>query len=101
MKGVRYLFHVAADYRLWAPDPEEIVRNNDGDHPAVMEAALAPESSGSSTPSSVATLKPRAGGPADETSAADARRRRRRLQAHQGRSRAAGRGMIARAACRR
>ena len=27
-QGVRYLFHVAADYRLWAPDPEEIVRNN-------------------------------------------------------------------------
>jgi hypothetical protein len=22
------LFHVAADYRLWARDPEEIVRNN-------------------------------------------------------------------------
>ena len=28
MDGVRYLFHVAADYRLWARDPEEIVRNN-------------------------------------------------------------------------
>ena len=27
MQGVRYLFHVAADYRLWARDPEEIVRN--------------------------------------------------------------------------
>ena len=25
-QGARYLFHVAADYRLWARDPEEIVR---------------------------------------------------------------------------
>ena len=28
MKGARYLFHVAADYRLWARDPREIERNN-------------------------------------------------------------------------
>lgn len=28
LKGVRYLFHVAADYRLWARDPSEIVRAN-------------------------------------------------------------------------
>ena len=28
IKGTRYVFHVAADYRLWATDPEEIVRNN-------------------------------------------------------------------------
>src|SRR5581483_9804898 len=28
LDGVRYLFHVAADYRLWAPDPSEIERNN-------------------------------------------------------------------------
>lgn len=28
MKDVRYLFHVAADYRLWARDPAEIVRAN-------------------------------------------------------------------------
>ena len=24
LRGVRYLLHVAADYRLWAPDPLEI-----------------------------------------------------------------------------
>ena len=24
MAGVRYVFHVAADYRLWARDPDEI-----------------------------------------------------------------------------
>ena len=28
LQGARYLFHVAADYRLWARDPSEIVRNN-------------------------------------------------------------------------
>ena len=26
--GARRVYHVAADYRLWARDPEEIVRNN-------------------------------------------------------------------------
>ena len=28
MQGVRYLFHVAADYRLWARDPREIIAAN-------------------------------------------------------------------------
>src|ERR1700743_1263331 len=28
MAGVRYAFHVAADYRLWARDRSEIVTNN-------------------------------------------------------------------------
>jgi dihydroflavonol-4-reductase len=28
MHGVRRVFHVAADYRLWAPRPEEIYENN-------------------------------------------------------------------------
>ena len=41
MAGVRYLFHVAADYRLWARDPEEIVRNNLTGTRTVMQAALA------------------------------------------------------------
>lgn len=39
LRGVRYLFHVAADYRLWAPDPEEIVRTNVAGTEAVMGAA--------------------------------------------------------------
>ena len=39
LKDTRFLFHVAADYRLWAPDPQEIYRNNlEGTH-ATMEAA--------------------------------------------------------------
>ena len=28
MKGARYLFHVAADYRLWVPDPDAMMRAN-------------------------------------------------------------------------
>jgi dihydroflavonol-4-reductase len=28
MRGARALFHVDADYRRWAPDPDEILRNN-------------------------------------------------------------------------
>lgn len=39
LSGVRYLFHVAADYRLWARDPEEIVRTNTAGTETVMKAA--------------------------------------------------------------
>ena len=39
MKGARYLFHVAADYRLWARDPREIERNNCMGAKATMGAA--------------------------------------------------------------
>jgi len=70
MGGVRHLFHVAADYRLWAPDPEEIVRNNAATTRIVMEAALAAGVERIVYTSSVATLKPRDGGPADESRAA-------------------------------
>src|SRR5690242_11757825 len=41
LDGVRYLFHVAADYRLWARDPGEIERNNLEGTRTVMRAALA------------------------------------------------------------
>ncbi len=40
MAGTTNLFHVAADYRLWARDPAEILRNNRIGTEAVMEAAL-------------------------------------------------------------
>src|SRR4030095_16202298 len=26
LRGVRYLAHAAADYRLWSPDPDDIIR---------------------------------------------------------------------------
>ena len=39
VKGVHLVFHVAADYRLWARDPEELHRVNVGGTRAVLEAA--------------------------------------------------------------
>jgi dihydroflavonol-4-reductase len=70
MRDIRFLFHVAADYRLWAPDPEEIVRNNETMTRSVMEAALAAKVERIVYTSSVATLKPSDGGPSDESCAA-------------------------------
>lgn len=68
MAGCRYLFHVAADYRLWAPDPEEIVRNNFLGTRMVMEAALKAGIERIVYTSSVATLKTRIDPvPVDET----------------------------------
>ena len=57
MRGVKALFHVAADYRIWAPDPEEIVRNNLAMTKVVMEAALAAGVGRIVYTSSVATLR--------------------------------------------
>ncbi len=56
MSGVRHLYHVAADYRLWAKDPEEIVRNNREGTRAVMQAALEAKVERIVYTSSVATL---------------------------------------------
>ncbi|MDQ2879138.1 MAG: NAD-dependent epimerase/dehydratase family protein [Pseudomonadota bacterium] len=67
MTGARYVFHVAADYRIWAPDREEIVRNNLASTRTVMEAARKAGVERIVYTSSVATLKPDPDGPADET----------------------------------
>src|SRR5437016_8190597 len=40
LRGVRCLAHAAADYRLWSPAPEEIIRTNVDGTRAVMEEAL-------------------------------------------------------------
>lgn len=67
LRGVRYLFHVAADYRLWAPDPEAIVRTNVDGTLAVMEAAQQAGVERVVYTSSVATLRVAgAQGPVDE-----------------------------------
>ena len=58
MKGARYLFHVAADYRLWARDPGEIERNNLQGARATMGAALKAGVEKVVYTSSVAALKP-------------------------------------------
>jgi dihydroflavonol-4-reductase len=73
MAGIRFVFHVAADYRLWARQPEEIVRTNIEGTRALMEAALRAGVERIVYTSSVATLKPRRdGGPSDETSPLEA-----------------------------
>jgi dihydroflavonol-4-reductase len=71
MQGARYLFHVAADYRLWARAPGEIVRNNLEGTRATMEAAAEAGVEKIVYTSSVATLKPIEGQSADETSRHD------------------------------
>jgi dihydroflavonol-4-reductase len=67
MAGVRFVFHVAADYRLWARHPQDIVRTNVEGTRALMEAALHSGVERIVYTSSVATLKARPGGaPSDE-----------------------------------
>ena len=58
MRDIRHVFHVAADYRLWARDPEEILRNNVRGTRAVMDAAAEAGVERIVYTSSVATLKP-------------------------------------------
>jgi dihydroflavonol-4-reductase len=57
MQGVRFVYHVAADYRLWARDPGELRRANLSGAQAVMEAALAAGVERIVYTSSVATLR--------------------------------------------
>src|SRR3984885_3628344 len=57
LKGARYLFHAAADYRLWARDPEEIRRSNVEGTRLIMEEALSAGVERIVYTSSVATLK--------------------------------------------
>jgi dihydroflavonol-4-reductase len=68
MAGVRWLFHVAADYRLWTRDPAELLRTNREGTRTIMRAALTAGVERIVYTSSVATLACRAdGAPADET----------------------------------
>src|SRR5580658_7711054 len=64
--GCRYLFHVAADYRLWVPDPAAMFRANVDGTRALMLAALAAGVERIVYTSSVATLGIVKGGSADE-----------------------------------
>jgi dihydroflavonol-4-reductase len=57
LAGVRFLLHVAADYRLWAPEPGEIMRNNLEGTATVLRAALAAGVERAVVTSSVATLR--------------------------------------------
>ena len=64
MAGARFVFHVAADYRLWARDPNEIVENNMSSTRIVMEEARREGVERIVYTSSVATLRT---GPSGET----------------------------------
>lgn len=65
--GVRYVFHVAADYQLWAPDPAVILRTNVEGTRLVMQEALRAGVERIVHTSSVATLAADASGLCDET----------------------------------
>ena len=66
-KGYDFLFHVAADYRLWVPRPEEIYQNNVEGTKNAMEAARDAGIKRVVYTSSVATLGLKKDGtPADE-----------------------------------
>jgi dihydroflavonol-4-reductase len=68
VKGARWVFHVAADYRLWAPDAREIMRTNVDGTRVVMTAARNAGVERIVYTSSVATLAlGKDGRPADET----------------------------------
>jgi dihydroflavonol-4-reductase len=64
--GCRYLFHVAADYRLWVRDPEPMFRVNVAGTRELMLAALAAGVERIVYTSSVAVLGIKSGGVADE-----------------------------------
>lgn len=57
LAGVRYLFHVAADYRLWVRNPDELVQTNVAGTRALMEEALRAGVERVVYTSSVATLR--------------------------------------------
>jgi dihydroflavonol-4-reductase len=67
-EGCDALFHVAADYRLWAPDPSELYRSNVDGTRAILDAAKRVGVPRIVYTSSVATLGiPKDGTPGSET----------------------------------
>ena len=93
LRGVRYLFHVAADYRFWARDPSVILRVNVEGTSSLMQEALSAGVERIVYTSSVAALK--GGGrhePGRRDGAAAVGRGDRRLQAEQDLGGAGGRG---------
>lgn len=88
MAGVSQLYHVAADYRIWASDTEEIVRNNRLSTQTVMDAALEAGVARIVYTSSVATLRPITANP--PTKAAPRRPNRRSARTSAARSSLSG-----------
>ena len=74
MQDIRFVFHVAADYRLWARNPDDIIHTNVEGTRLVMQAALRAGVERIVYTSSVATLKAQPDGtPSDETFPLDAK----------------------------
>jgi dihydroflavonol-4-reductase len=67
LRGVRYVVHAAADYRLWARVPAEILRTNVEGTRIVMEEALRAGVERIIYTSSVATIDLQGAAPADES----------------------------------
>jgi dihydroflavonol-4-reductase len=68
VSGVRYVFHVAADYRLWARQPSELMRTNVEGTRTVMLAAQRAGVERIVYTSSVATLAPLPNGESSDES---------------------------------
>jgi dihydroflavonol-4-reductase len=68
MKDCRYVFHVAADYRIWVPEPEVMIATNVHATESLLRLAHAAGAERIIYTSSVATLglAPRGAPPADE-----------------------------------
>jgi dihydroflavonol-4-reductase len=68
VSGTQFLFHLAADYRLWARKPEALIETNREGTRNLMNAALSAGLERIVYTSSVATIAlPECGGSADET----------------------------------
>src|SRR5258708_35406439 len=67
LRGVRYLVHTAADYRLWPPSPANIFRTNVEGTRILMEEALRAGVGRIVYTSSVATIEPCTGGSSAES----------------------------------
>src|SRR6516162_3932581 len=67
VKGARYIVHAAADYRLWARAPAEIINTNVEGTRIVMQEALRAGVERIVYTSSVATIDLTAGAPSDES----------------------------------
>jgi dihydroflavonol-4-reductase len=67
LRGVRHVVHAAADYRLWAREPDDIVHNNVEGTRILMEEALRAGVERIVYTSSVATIGLDHGAPADES----------------------------------
>jgi dihydroflavonol-4-reductase len=67
LRDVRYVVHAAADYRLWATHPEEVLRTNVEGTRIVMEESLRARTERIVHTSSVATIALRSEAPSDES----------------------------------